>query len=650
MDNVTSHSHGLIGYMNFQVDNTGIITKGNRNFCTFFNVDTDFAEISVKDIFSAEDLVEVLKYNNLVFETKSPSLKRHVLKDAPFFGKDLLFYRTLIVGSSNNFMNNITVFCDDVAVAKFLDFSDFERLVDDADINESFVSITDAEGNFQNLSDNVKQVLGYSKLDMIGRSRAMFMEKNHRKEMLDQFDSYFKNRLPVHGLKNIVQSKDGRSITLISSAKPIFNRTGTFIGYKVLNQDISILVQDDLPDGLHSKEINSTLKSIKQNFIRMNQTLKLNTDIQSVVSKVSSLFMSTPIDKLSNSIHGALEIIGETTGVDRVYIFELHDERRKLSNTYEWCYEGIEPMIDILQNLDSDVFSWSMKRFSLGEAINIYDVHLMSEEAQAEKEILQEQGIQSILLVPLTDNKELIGFIGFDSVKSKKEWDSEVSMIKVLSDIFSRTLIRMRNEHLLVDSALKTKQILEQTIESFSSIVEINDPYTSGHQNRTAELANRIAEKIGLGGQSRELLNYSSLLHDLGKFYIPSQILNKPGKLSEIEFSLIKTHPSLGFQILKRIDFPWPIADVVIQHHERIDGSGYPYGLIGDEIMIEARILAVADVVESMSSHRPYRPALGIHAALDEIRKNSGVIYDSKVAKACIELFEKDNFRFSRFE
>lgn len=646
MDKNSAHKQGFIGFMNYQVYNNGIISKGNRNFCEFFNVDPEHTEVSQKELFSVKDYNEVHKYDEIVFETKISSLKRHVLKDFPFLGKDLLFYRTLIVDDNRNSMINIRVFLDDQAVSKFLDLSSFEELVDDEENIESFISVTDIEGNFQNLSDNVVRILGYSKLEMIGRSRAMFMKEHHRKEMLEQFDSYFRNRLPVHGLENIVQSKDGKNVTLTSNAKPRFNRLGTFVGYEVFNQDISFLVQDDFLGGSNSERIISTLNSIKYNYTRMNNTLRLNTDIQSVVSKVSNLFISTPIDTLNQTINEGLRVIGETSCVDRVYLFQLHDQQKKLSNTFEWCNKDIEPMIHILQNLRSDDFSWSLERFNMGEVVNIYDVDLMSEEQQAEKDILQQQGIQSILLVPLKDNNELIGFIGFDSVKSKKVWDSEISMISVLADVFSRTLIRMSNEHRIVEGYLKNKKLLEQTIESFASIVEINDPYTSGHQNRTADLATRIAMKMGLDNQSIELLHYASLLHDLGKFYIPSQILNKPGKLTEIEFSLIKTHPSLGAQILKRIDFPWPIADVVIQHHERIDGSGYPYGLIGDEIMIEARILAVADVVESMSSHRPYRPALGIHEALNEIRKNAGVIYDSVVAKVCLELFENTNFRF----
>lgn len=539
------------------------------------------------------------------------------------------------------------MYLDEKTASNHFDLINDHQYADDPCDPESFMSVTDPFGNFQYVSDNAQRILGYSILEMLGKERAAFMDFHHRQEMLSQFDSYFNHRLPVHGLQNVVRTKKGEYLTLLSTAKPIFNSTGTFMGYVVSNHNISNLLRTEFSEDFCVNEVGNTIKSAKINYERMNNTLREVTDVQHMVSKISNSFMKAQINHLSQTIDHSLGLIGSTVNVDRVYIFMLSEDSTKMSNTYEWCNDEIESVIDMLQNLSTSVFPWSMKHLLKGEIINIYDIDLMSEEQSSEKEILKLQGIKSILLVPLQNEGDLIGFLGFDSVKTYKNWDSEVSMIRVLAELYALTLIRMKNETLLVNNIKKTNVLLEQTIEAFAAIVEINDPYTSGHQNRTAELAKAIAVKMGLSDESKCILHYSSLLHDLGKFYIPSQILNKPGKLTEIEFSLIKTHPSLGYQVLKKIDFPWPIADVVIQHHERIDGSGYPYGLVGNEILLEARILAVADVVESMSSHRPYRPALGIHAAMDEIRRNKGVIYDSRVASACIELFEKDGFKFS---
>ena len=181
-----------------------------------------------------------------------------------------------------------------------------------------------------------------------------------------------------------------------------------------------------------------------------------------------------------------------------------------------------------------------------------------------------------------------------------------------------------------------------------SLIVETRDPYTAGHQWRVAELARAIAGEMGLSEWLAKGVRVSGLLHDVGKVAVPAEILSKPGKISQYEFNIIKTHPQVGYGILKRVEFPWPVTQAILQHHERLNGSGYPEGISGEDIIIEARILGVADVVEAMSSHRPYRPALGLDSALAEISRESGILYDYKVVGACLRLFQKNEFEFER--
>ncbi|OQY40525.1 hypothetical protein B6228_01455 [Candidatus Atribacteria bacterium 4572_76] len=172
-------------------------------------------------------------------------------------------------------------------------------------------------------------------------------------------------------------------------------------------------------------------------------------------------------------------------------------------------------------------------------------------------------------------------------------------------------------------------------------MVEAKDPYTAGHQRNVSQIATFIAREMKLPQDKIEGIRIASLIHDIGKISIPTEILSKPTTLSDIEFNLIKLHSQIGYDILKSIDFSYPVASVVLQHHERLDGSGYPNNLKGDEILLEAKIIGVADVVEAMSSHRPYRPALGINAALEEISKNKAILYDSKVVDACLKIFKK---------
>jgi PAS domain S-box-containing protein/putative nucleotidyltransferase with HDIG domain len=199
----------------------------------------------------------------------------------------------------------------------------------------------------------------------------------------------------------------------------------------------------------------------------------------------------------------------------------------------------------------------------------------------------------------------------------------------------------VESEKRLREAYLRLRDVQEGTIGAIATMAELRDPYTSGHQRRVARLACAIASDMGLAEDRIAGLATAGLLHDIGKVQIPSDILIKPGRLNVIEFEMIKSHSQAGYQILKSIPFPWPIADMIVQHHERLDGSGYPAGLAGERIILEARILGVADVIEAMASHRPYRAALGIDAALEEISKNSGKLFDQGVVAACLRIFSR---------
>jgi len=198
----------------------------------------------------------------------------------------------------------------------------------------------------------------------------------------------------------------------------------------------------------------------------------------------------------------------------------------------------------------------------------------------------------------------------------------------------------------LQHSLARVKKLFENTVRALASTLEQRDPYTAGHQDRVANLACAIARELGLPEDRIEVLRLAAFVHDIGKIGVPADLLTKPGALTAIEMSLIKVHCQAGFEILNTIDFPWPLAEMVLQHHERVNGSGYPLGLKGPMIRLEARIMAVADVVEAMSSHRPYRPALELSATLEEISKNRGVLYDGEVVDACLRLFHEKGFSF----
>ena len=254
-------------------------------------------------------------------------------------------------------------------------------------------------------------------------------------------------------------------------------------------------------------------------------------------------------------------------------------------------------------------------------------------------QIVKILNIQTSISVPLIGDDRAIGLF---SIQSSSLTLEDVPAATAFADQLSSAWKK-------VELLQNLTSAVEGTIHTIAATTEVRDPYTAGHQKRVTELAVTIATALGLDGEQIEGIRMAGTIHDLGKVRVPAEILSKPGKITDLEYEMIKTHPQVGYDLLKGIDFPWPLDQIVLQHHERIDGSGYPHGLRGDEIMIEAKILAVADVVEAMASHRPYRPALGIEKALDQIRQDRGILFDPEFVDACLKGF-KNGFKFTVVE
>jgi len=219
-----------------------------------------------------------------------------------------------------------------------------------------------------------------------------------------------------------------------------------------------------------------------------------------------------------------------------------------------------------------------------------------------------------------------------------------VMTILLFSFHLFRAMVIIRDEYRRKQEYDRLRRALRSTVQAIAMTVETRDPYTAGHQRRTADLACAIAVEMGLPPDRVEGIRVTATIHDIGKVSVPAEILSKPVQLTEIEIALIRTHPRAGYEILKDIEFPWPVAEMVLQHHERMDGSGYPQGLTDNDILIEARIIAVADVVEATASHRPYRPAQGIDEALAEIAGKRGILYDQTVVDACLRVFKENGY------
>jgi HD-GYP domain-containing protein (c-di-GMP phosphodiesterase class II) len=280
-----------------------------------------------------------------------------------------------------------------------------------------------------------------------------------------------------------------------------------------------------------------------------------------------------------------------------------------------------------------------------GEAQLVQDAHT-DPRYELRRDNAIKYGYRSVLCLPLVSAGTVLGALCIYASDQNGFGAEEGQLLSGLANdlAFGIVTLRARTEH--NQSAERLRSGMESTIEALAGTLELRDAYTAGHQRRVAGLAAAIARDMGFSDEDIHGIHLAGTVHDLGKIQVPAEILTKPTKLTKLEFELVKTHAQAGYDLLKDIDFPWPIAQMVYQHHERLDGSGYPRGLRSDDTLIGAKILAVADTIEAMSSHRPYRAGLGIEVALAEIMKNRDTLYDPAVADACVKLFHEKGFAF----
>lgn len=261
------------------------------------------------------------------------------------------------------------------------------------------------------------------------------------------------------------------------------------------------------------------------------------------------------------------------------------------------------------------------------------------EMAKKIKEITEDMPVIVVTAFNETDYFMRAIEIGIDRYV-KKPVDTDV----LFDAIYKGTRVHFQQK--TIDQGRKRMlDLLEQTVSTLARAIEMRDPYTDGHQKRVAYLSVAIAEELNLSEDSIHGIRLAALIHDIGKINIPLEILSRPGKLDATEFELIKRHPAAGYDVVGDINFPWPIRQIILEHHEKYNGTGYPAGLKGEEILLEARIICVADVVEAMASHRPYRPGLGMDAAIAEIKANSGTLFDPLVVDACVKVIEKNKIQ-----
>ncbi len=358
---------------------------------------------------------------------------------------------------------------------------------------------------------------------------------------------------------------------------------------------------------------------------------------------------------LREVLHVVLERVPKELGADAAAI-SLLDEGQLRPKIFAMRLQDGTFVEEEVFTLAENLLHWFVER---QKPVIIYDL-TQDPRVQMHRGRIRNDRLISYLGVPLIVHDRTIGIFHIMAAKPKVFADEDVGFFctmagqvaiaienaRLYEAVKQELTERKRAEEELQRTLAKLREALGGIIQTVALTVETRDPYTAGHQRRVADLARAIANEIGLPEEQIDGIRMAGLIHDLGKIGVPAGILSWPGQLNDLQFGLIKMHSQIGYDILKTVEFPWPVAQIVLQHHERLDGSGYPQGLSGDEIMPEARILAVADVVEAMASRRPYRPPRGLDKALEEISQHRGVLYDAEAVDACLKLFIEKGFEF----
>lgn len=483
----------------------------------------------------------------------------------------------------------------------------------------------DENGVYTYASPKVQDLLGYAPEEVVGRTPFDLMPAEEAQRVAGLFGEIVRNRQPFELFENANLHRDGRVVILESSGVPVFDQSGDFRGYRGIDRDITERKRAERA----LRRLNRALKTLSA----CNEVLVRATDETQLLNAMCKQIVETGRYRMA-----------------WVGLVERDGEHRIRRAAQAGCTAGFLDT-SLAQVKGEGDWCPTIRAVRTGTVQIVDNISADSTFPRWREEVLR-LGVLSCLALPLLQDSQVLGSLTLYSAEAATFSKDELDLLLELAadTSFGISTLRMRKErdHYLLEhlkSVDQLKEALIGTIRAIALTVEKRDPYTAGHQSRVADLAAAIAGEMGLDANRIEGMKLGAMIHDIGKIYVPAEILNRPGQLSVHEFGMIKTHPEVGYDIIKDVKFPWPVALMVLQHHERMDGSGYPKGLKGDEIILEARILAVADVVEAITAHRPYRPALGFDVALAEIEAKRGQLYDPNVVDACLRLFREKGYR-----
>jgi len=495
---------------------------------------------------------------------------------------------------------------------------------------------TDNNGLMVSLLDHLNEAVA-----ICGRDGSMVYFNRNMNEFLD----VNKNRMPT--LKNLAEK-----LKLDNDAANSINRyireapRGVPYSTTVLFEDEGGFKSwyDIIGENLDENHVMISIRDVSDKKLA-RELLRFRVGFERIVTHISTYFINLDYSEIENGIVDALEKIAVFSEADRAGVYFFNHDCSIIESGYEWCHDDVPSIRDAMVSMAGEQVPFLSDRILAKETVSCKSIEDL--QTPRDQDFIKELPIKSFVLVPVVSSGHVRGIIGLSTVYNEKNWHGDIiTLMKMVGEIFANARERKQSDEELKETLHQLRTAMGGVIQAMALTVESRDPYTAGHQRRVADLARAIAQKMGLGIDEIEGIRLGGIIHDLGKISVPAEILSKPGRISELEFEMIKSHPLTAFDILKTIKFPWPLAHIVLQHHERYDGSGYPYGLAGEEINMHARILAVADVVEAMASHRPYRPALGIATALEEIITNREVLYDPEVVDACEMLISSEGYSF----
>lgn len=474
------------------------------------------------------------------------------------------------------------------------------------------------DGRITSWNSGAEKMFGYSADEIVGKPAHILAPDELKQEISDLLRIVGIGRSVVHH-ETTRRCKDGRQIEVSLSLSPIRDSSGAIRGISAIARDITERKAAERA----LQRSNRFLRTLS----RCNETLVHVAEEGALLQDMCRVVVET--GKFPMAWVGYVELVPARTV-------------RPVAHYGERAGEYVATLA--ASGADSDQDQGPAGRaVRSGQIQVIHDIAAAADFALWRSRAL-EFGFRSSVSLPLTTDHDVIGTLSIYAAEANAFGGEEIgSLAELAADLaFGITTVRARAEQ--ETSARELKKSLEDTIQALATTIEARDPYTAGHQQRVSRLAAAIAREMGLDERQVAGIERGASIHDIGKVYIPAEILCRPGRLGELEFALIKTHPTVGYEIVKDIDFPWPIAAMVLQHHERWNGSGYPNGLKGEAIQVEARVIAVADVVEAMTNHRPYRPALGLDAALHEVAQGRGTLFEPAAAEACERLLRTGRF------